>query len=73
MNSAQLIATDAASVTACTLTPIWQFPTFPSVPAPSAPGAAPRPRVPGAPCQIGEQDAVAPSHAPASARAEVKR
>ena len=31
-NSAQLIAADAVSVTACTLTPIWQFPTFPNVP-----------------------------------------
>jgi hypothetical protein len=31
-NSSQLIAADALSVTACTLTPIWQFPTFPNVP-----------------------------------------
>ena len=30
--AASSIATDAASVTACTLTPIWQFPTLPSVP-----------------------------------------
>ena len=31
-NSAQLIGTDAASVSAWTLTPICQFATFPSVP-----------------------------------------
>jgi hypothetical protein len=31
-NSRQLIAAEAQSVTACTLTPIWQFPTFPNVP-----------------------------------------
>jgi len=32
MNRRQSIAADAQSVTACTLTPIWQFPTFPSDP-----------------------------------------
>jgi hypothetical protein len=31
-NSRQSIAADAQSVTACTLTPIWQLPTFPKVP-----------------------------------------
>jgi len=31
-NSRQSIAADAQSVTACTLTPTWQFPTLPSVP-----------------------------------------
>ncbi len=32
MNNRQLIAAEAQSVTACTLTPIWQFPTFPNAP-----------------------------------------
>ena len=32
MNNAQLIAAEAQSVTACTLTPTWQFPTLPSAP-----------------------------------------
>src|SRR2546423_1330428 len=31
-NSRQFAATDAASVTSCTLTPIWQLPVLPSVP-----------------------------------------
>jgi hypothetical protein len=31
-NNCQSIAAEAQSVTACTLTPIWQFPTLPSVP-----------------------------------------
>ena len=32
MNNRQLSAADAESVTACTLTPIWQLPTLPSAP-----------------------------------------
>ena len=31
-NNRQSIAADAQSVTACTLTPTWQFPTLPSDP-----------------------------------------
>jgi hypothetical protein len=31
-NNCQSIAAEAQSATACTLTPIWQFPTFPSIP-----------------------------------------
>jgi hypothetical protein len=31
-NSRQSTAADAQSVTACTLTPTWQFPTLPNVP-----------------------------------------
>jgi hypothetical protein len=31
-NSRQFAATDAVSVTSCTLTPIWQLPVLPNVP-----------------------------------------